>query len=45
MWFSWRDGKPYIKGKDFWGNHTGLLTIKGKKKPAYKAFVKGAKRF
>jgi hypothetical protein len=45
VWFSWRDGKPYIKNKDFWGNHTGLLTIKGKKKPAYKAFVKGAKRF
>jgi hypothetical protein len=45
VWFSWRDGKPYVKGKDFWGNHTGLLTIKGKKKPAYSAFVKGAKRF
>ena len=45
VWFSWRDGKPYIKNRDFWGNHTGLLTIKGKKKAAYKAFVKGAKRF
>jgi polysaccharide biosynthesis protein PslG len=45
VWFSWRDGKPYIKGKDFWGNHTGLFTIPGKKKPAYNAFVKGVKRF
>jgi hypothetical protein len=42
--FSWRDGRPYIKGKDFWGNHTGLLTIGGKKKPAYNAFVKAVKR-
>jgi hypothetical protein len=45
VWFSWRDGKPYVKGKDFWGNHTGLLTIPGKKKPAYNAFAKGVKRF
>jgi hypothetical protein len=44
VWFSWRDGRPY-SGRDLWGNHTGLLTIKGKKKPAYSAFVKGAKRF
>ena len=45
VWFSWRDGKPYLKGKDFWGNHTGLLTIPGKKKPAFNAFSRGAKRF
>jgi hypothetical protein len=45
VWFSWRDGKPYVKGKDFWGNHTGLLTIPGKKKPAFNAFVRGVKRF
>jgi hypothetical protein len=43
--FSWRDGRPYIKGKDFWGNHTGLLTIGGKKKPAFNAFVRGVKRY
>jgi hypothetical protein len=42
--FSWRDGRPYIKGKDFWGNHTGLLSIKGKKKPAYNAFTRAVKR-
>jgi polysaccharide biosynthesis protein PslG len=45
VWFSWRDGKPYVKNQDFWGNHTGLLTIPGKKKPAFKAFVRGVKRF
>jgi hypothetical protein len=44
VWFSWRDGRPYTS-KDFWGNHTGLLTIPGKKKPAYNAFVRGVKRF
>lgn len=42
--FSWRDGRPYIKGKDFWGNHTGLLTITGKKKPAFNAFARAVKR-
>jgi len=44
IWFSWRDGRPYTS-RDFWGNHTGLLTIKGKKKPAFDAFARGAKRF
>ena len=44
-WFCWRDGRPYIKGKDFWGNHTGLLKISGRKKPAFNAFVRGVKRF
>jgi hypothetical protein len=43
-WFSWRDGRPYTS-RDFWGNHTGLLTIKGKKKPAFNAFVRGVKRY
>jgi hypothetical protein len=42
--FSWRDGRPYTS-RDFWGNHTGLLTIKGKKKPAFNAFVRGVKRY
>jgi hypothetical protein len=41
--FSWRDGRPYA-GRDFWGNHTGLLTIGGKKKRAYNSFVRAAKR-
>ena len=45
VWFAWRDGKPYVRNQDFWGNHAGLLTIKGKKKPAFNAFVRGVKRF
>ena len=43
--FSWRDGTPYAGIKDQWGLHTGLLNVKGKKKPSYKAFVKGVKAF
>jgi hypothetical protein len=45
VWFAWRDGRPYVRGQDFWGNHAGLLTIPGKKKPAFNAFVRGVKRF
>jgi hypothetical protein len=45
VWFSWRDGRPYVRGQDFWGNHTGLLTIPGRKKPAYNAFARGVRRF
>jgi hypothetical protein len=45
VWFAWRDGRPYVRGEDFWGNHAGLLTIPGKKKPAFNAFVRGVKRF
>jgi len=44
VYFSWRDGKPYGSG-DLWGLHTGLLSVKGKKKPAFNAFVKGVKGF
>ncbi len=44
VWFSWRDGRPYTS-RDFWGNHTGLLTIRGRKKPAFNAFARGVKRF
>jgi polysaccharide biosynthesis protein PslG len=34
VYFCWRDGPPY-SGRDFWGLHTGLLTIDGQPKPAY----------
>jgi hypothetical protein len=44
VWYAWRDGRPYT-GKDFWGNHSGLLTIRGRKKPAFNAFVRGVNRF
>jgi hypothetical protein len=45
VWFAWRDGRPYVRGRDFWGNHAGLLTIGGRKKPAFKAFKRGVGRF
>jgi hypothetical protein len=38
IYFNWRDGRPYQGGKDFWGLHTGLLTLSGTPKPAYAAF-------
>jgi Glycosyl hydrolase catalytic core len=44
VYYSWRDQRPYGIG-DQWGLHTGLLTLKGKKKPAYKAFVRGVRPF
>jgi hypothetical protein len=43
--FNWRDGRPFPGGSDEWGLHAGLLTVKGKKKPAYNVFVRGVKRF
>jgi hypothetical protein len=45
VYYSWRDQRPYRGNRDDWGLHTGLLTLKGKKKPAYKAFVRGVKAF
>jgi hypothetical protein len=38
-------GVRHQTNRDFWGNHTGLLTIRGSKRPAFNAFVKDAKRF
>jgi hypothetical protein len=34
VYFNWRDAPPY-SDKDFWGLHTGLLTLDGQPKPAY----------
>src|SRR5215211_379709 len=45
VYYSWRDQRPYRRNKDDWGLHTGLLTLKGKKKPAYKAFAGAARAF
>jgi hypothetical protein len=42
IYFNWRDAKPYPGGKDFWGLHTGLLSITGKDKPALAAFASAA---
>ncbi len=41
--FSWRDAQPVARRFDEWGLHTGLLNSKGKKKPAYNAFVRGVR--
>ena len=39
VYYSWRDGAPYAPlFKDFWGLHTGLLSLAGGTKPAYQAF-------
>jgi Glycosyl hydrolase catalytic core len=46
VYFSWRDGRPYApEFKNMWGLHTGLLTLSGRRKPAYSAFTGGVKRF
>jgi hypothetical protein len=34
VYYAWRDAPPY-SDKDFWGLHTGLLTLDGQPKPAY----------
>ena len=40
VYFGWRDGSPYAPTfKDFWGLHTGLLTLAGRPKPALRAFA------
>jgi polysaccharide biosynthesis protein PslG len=39
VYYAWRDGAPYAPlFKDFWGLHTGLLSLAGGTKPAYQAF-------
>ena len=45
VYFSWRDSKPYPPlFQNLWGLHTGLLNENGAKKPAYRAFVKAARK-
>jgi hypothetical protein len=39
VYFDWRDTPPFKGVTDFWGLHTGLLTSKGKPKPALAAFA------
>ena len=39
VYFNWQDARPYAPlYRDFWGLHTGLLTLGGQPKPAYTAF-------
>lgn len=46
VYFGWRDGKPYAPlFEDEWGLHTGLLDVNGRRKPAYRAFVRAARAF
>ncbi len=42
VYFDWRDAPPYAGGVDFWGLHTGLLTITGAAKPALSAYYQAA---
>lgn len=43
VYYTWRDLPVYPGGKDFWGLHTGLLDIQGRRKPAYDAFADGVR--
>jgi len=38
VYYDWKDARPYPGGPDFFGLHTGLLTIDGRSKPALDAF-------
>lgn len=38
-YYGWRDVKPYPGGKDFWGLHTGLMTLDNEQKPALRAYA------
>jgi polysaccharide biosynthesis protein PslG len=42
VYFNWRDALPYAGGVDFWGLHTGLLTLSGTGKPALSAYYQAA---
>ena len=39
VYYGWRDVKPYPGGKDFWGLHTGLMTLANERKPALRAYT------
>jgi hypothetical protein len=44
VYYDWKDARPFPGGKDFFGLHTGLLTIDGQAKPALAAFRRAAQR-
>ena len=44
VYFGLRDSARYPGGHDFWGLHTGLVTLDGRRKPAYAAFQNTAAR-
>jgi hypothetical protein len=39
IWFQWRDRKLNPGEADWWEPHTGLFTLRGKPKPAWRAYV------
>jgi hypothetical protein len=43
VYYAWRDVPPPPGQQDFFGLHTGLLTLRGARKPAYDAFVSTAR--
>ena len=42
VYYKWRDTRAR-KGRDFFGNHTGLLEANGRRKPGYYAFWRAAR--
>jgi hypothetical protein len=44
VYFGLKDSAIYAGGHDFWGLHTGLETLSGQRKPAYRAFKNAARR-
>jgi hypothetical protein len=44
VYYDWKDARPFPGGKDFFGLHTGLLTIDGRAKPALAAFTRAARQ-
>ena len=44
VYFNWRDAPLYEGGQDFFGLHTGLLSMNGSPKPALAAYRRVARR-
>ncbi|HEY2637493.1 MAG TPA: hypothetical protein VGI54_08915, partial [Solirubrobacteraceae bacterium] len=43
VYYDWRDVRPNASHSDFFGLHTGLLTVRGARKPAYHSFATAAR--
>lgn len=41
VYYNWRDSEPFEGGFDFFGLHTGLLTLNAVEKPGFVAFSEG----
>jgi hypothetical protein len=39
VYFNWMDAPVYPGGSDYWGLHTGLLSIDGSAKPGFQSYV------